>query len=121
MIRLLCFVLFCLAAAPALDAQKPADLKKTGEKYFANQRWAEALDALNQYQQVKPGDPAVLTKIGIAHFQLHHADQALQFLDYVAKQDPNSRDPELFYYLARTLHGRQEFEKAIPAYKSFCA
>ncbi len=119
MIRLFCFVLFCLAAAPALDAQKPADLKKTGEKYFANQRWAEALDALNQYQQMKPGEPAVLTKIGIAHFQLHHADQALQFLDYVAKQDPNSRDPELFYYLARTLHGRLEFEKAIPAYKSF--
>lgn len=119
MIRSLCFVLFCLAAAPALDAQKPADLKKTGEKYFANHRWAEALDALNQYQQVKPGEPAVLTKIGIAHFHLHHADQALQFLDYVAKQAPDSKDPDLFYYLASTLQGRQEFEKAIPAYKSF--
>jgi len=119
MSRLLCFLLFGLTLAAPAMAQKPAELKKAGEKYFASQRWPEALEALGQYQQLKPGDPAVLTKIGIAHYQLHHAEQALQYLDYVAKQAPGSRDPDLFFYLARTLHGQQEFEKAISAYKSF--
>ncbi|MFN8304492.1 MAG: OmpA family protein [Saprospiraceae bacterium] len=119
MSRLLCFLLFGLAFAAPVMAQKPAELKKAGEKYFASQRWSEALEAFGQYQQLKPGDPAVLTKMGIAHYQLHHSDKALQYLDYVAKQAPDSRDPELFFYLARTLHGQQEFEKAIPAYKAF--
>ncbi|MCC7506966.1 MAG: PD40 domain-containing protein [Saprospiraceae bacterium] len=119
MIRFLFFLLFSLTCSSVLSAQKPAELKKAGEKYFAAQRWAEALDALGKYQQVKPGDPGILTKIGISHFHLHHPEQALQFLDYVAKQAPDNRDPDLFYYLARTLHGQQEYEKAIPAYKAY--
>lgn len=118
-LRPLCFFAFLFALAPALPAQKPADLKKSGERYFANRRWADALDALNQYQQLKPGDPAVLTKLGIVHYELHHADQALQFLEYVTKQSAANPDPEALYYLARTLHGRQDFERAAATYKAF--
>lgn len=117
--RTVFFFLVFAFAAPVLFAQKVADLKRNGEKQFANGRWADALALLSQYQQEKPGDPAVLTKLGIAHYHLHQADKARQFLEYVAKQNPNSRDADLFLYLARTLHGQQEFEKAIPAYKSF--
>lgn len=102
-----------------LVAQKASDWKKNGEKAFASGRWADALTLLGQYQQEKPGDPAVLTKIGIAHYHLHQADKARQFLEYVAKQNPDSKDADLFLFLARTLHGQREFERAIPAYKSF--
>lgn len=112
------FLVFVLVS-PALWAQKAAELKRNGEKAFANGRWADALTLLGQYQQEKPGDPAVLTKLGITHYHLHHADKARQFLEYVAKQNPGSQDADLFLYLARTLHGQQEFERAIPAYKSF--
>jgi outer membrane protein OmpA-like peptidoglycan-associated protein/tetratricopeptide (TPR) repeat protein len=114
----ICLFVFVLVS-PALWAQKAAELKKNGEKAFANERWADALALLSQYQQEKPGDPAVLTKLGIAHYHLHQPDKARQYLEYVAKQNPNSQDAELFLYLARTLHGQQEFERAIPAYKSF--
>lgn len=113
-----CLLFFALLS-PALWAQKAAEWKKNGEKAFANGRWADALSLLSQYQQEKPGDPAVLTKLGITHYHLHQADKARQFLEYVAKQNPNSQDADLFLYLARTLHGQQEFERAIPAYKSF--
>lgn len=105
--------------SPALWAQKTADLKRNGEKAFANGRWQDALGLLSQYQQEKPGDVSVLTKLGICHYNLHQPEKARQFLEYVAKQNPSSQDADLFLYLARTLHGQLEFEKAIPAYKSF--
>ncbi len=110
--------LFLCLASVAM-AQKGAELKKSGEKAFANRRWADALTLLSQYQQEKPGDASVLTKLGIVHYHLHQPEKARQFLEYVAKQNPASQDADLFLYLARTLHGQQEFEKAIPAYKSF--
>jgi len=113
-----CLLVFALLS-PALWAQKAAEWKKNGEKAFANGRWADALALLSQYQQEKPGDPAVLTKLGIAHYHLHQPEKARQFLEYVAKQNPGSQDADLFLYLARTLHGQQEFERAIPAYKAF--
>lgn len=112
---LLIFALF----SPALLAQKTAELKKNGEKAFAGRRWQDALTLLGQYQQEKPGDPSVLTKLGISHYHLHQPEKARQFLEYVTKQNPGSQDADLFLYLARTLHGQMEFEKAIPAYKSF--
>ncbi|MBK8921739.1 MAG: PD40 domain-containing protein [Saprospirales bacterium] len=108
-----------LFAAPVLLAQKPADLKRAGEKQFANRQWAPALAALSQYQQDKPGDPAVLTKLGICQYHLHQAEKARQYLEFVLQRDPANSDPELHYYLARTLHGQQEFERAIGAYKGF--
>ena len=111
--------LFLLLLATTLSAQKPTDGKRNGERYFAAGRWADALTQLTQYQQVKPGDISVLTKLGIAHYQLHQADKARQFLEYVLGRQPQSTDTELHYYYARTLHGQQEYEKAILAYKGF--
>ncbi len=111
--------LFLFLVATSLSAQKPADLKRTGERYFADGRWADALTQLTQYQQVKPGDMTVLTKLGITNYQLHQADKARQFLEYVLGRQPESTDADLHYYYARTLHGQQEYEKAILAYKGF--
>ena len=121
MIRLqtVCFLFLFLLAGPALWAQKPADLKRNGEKQYANRRWAEALASLGQYQQEKPGDLAVLTKLGICSYHLHQADKALQYLEFVLQKNPQSTDADLHYYFARTLHGQQAFDRAIGAYKGF--
>lgn len=108
-----------LLLATGLSAQKPLDGKRNGEKYFASGRWADALTELNRYQQAKPGDMAVLTKLGIANYQLHQADKARQLLEYVLGRNPRSTDTDLYYYYARTLHGQQEYDKAILAYKGF--
>lgn len=112
--------LFCLLlGAAALPAQKPAELKKSGEKYFANARWRDAQQRLNQYQEQKPGDLSVLTKLGIADYHLHQADPARKYFEYVVAKDPKGTEPDAYYYLALTLHGQQEFERAIAAYKAF--
>ena len=118
MIRHSLFFLFIFLAVSGF-AQKPVDLKKAAEKHYANGRWAEALTALEQYQAVKPGDIGVLTKLGIVHYRLHQPDKARKYLDYLLTQNPQSKDPDLHYYLARTLHGQQEWVRAIAAYKSY--
>ncbi len=115
------FWLFCLlvTTASSLQAQKPAELKRAAERAFENARWREAQQFYSQYQALKPGETDVLTKLGISHYHLHEADKARQLLEYVVSRNPDSRNADLFFYLARTLHGQSEFEKAIAAYKSF--
>ncbi len=113
------FILLSALAPSTLAAQKTSALKRNGEKLFANRQWAEALNWLDQFQQASPGEMDVLTKIGICHYQLHHGADALQYLEFVLQKNPNNADPDLHYYLAATLHGLQQFERAINAYKSF--
>ncbi|MEO6038633.1 MAG: hypothetical protein ABIQ93_09490, partial [Saprospiraceae bacterium] len=117
--RWLAAVWLLLLLTTGLSAQKPNDGKRNGDRYFANGRWADALTELTRYQQAKPGDMDVLTKLGIVNYQLHQADKARQFLEYVLGRNPQSKDADLYYYYARTLHGQQEYDKAILAYKGF--
>lgn len=108
-----------LSFLTALPAQKPAELKRSAERAYDNARWQEAQQFFSQYQAVKPGETDVLTKLGISYYHLHTADKARQMLEYVVARNPDSKDADLFFYLARTLHGQAEYEKAINAYKAF--
>ena len=117
--RVICLLAALLGILHTLPAQNPVALKKQGEKDYAARQWQAAVENLNQYQQLKPGDPGVLTKLGIAYYRLHQPEQAKRLLEFVRNQNPNSKDSDLHFYYARTLHGLQEYEKAIPAYKSF--
>lgn len=114
---LISFLLLC-AASISLNAQKAAALKSQGEAAFADQRWEEAYNNLNQYQQQKPGDLEVISKIGQSAYFLHLPDQAKQYLEYVTDQRKSS-NPLDWFYMARTYHGLMEWEKAIEAYKQF--
>jgi tetratricopeptide (TPR) repeat protein len=111
-------VFFCciVASFHALSAQKPAEIRRNAEKAFSEQQWRAAQQGFAQYQQIKPGDADVLTKLGIAHYQLKEGDLARKYLEYVATQTPN---PDACYYYARTLHGLGDWEKAITAYKNY--
>lgn len=114
-----CLLVLCLFLPASLPAQKPADLKKSGEKALDLGRWAEARALLLQYQQEKPGDPSVLTRLGIAHYHLRQGEKAREYLEYVAAKQPDSKDVELYFYLGRTLHGLGEYDRAMAAYKAF--
>lgn len=99
--------------------QKPAEIKRNGFKAYDNGQWINAKSLLAQYQDLKPGDLTVLTKLGILNYKLSQGTEARKYLEYVASKAPNNKDPELYYYLARTLHGQSEWEKAMAAYKSY--
>ncbi len=108
---------FLLFSWPIL-AQKPAELKSEGERAFDDARWDVALDNLNKYQELKPGDMGVLAKIGQAAYQLHQPDLAQKYLGYMTTQG-RSTDPTTWYYWARTQHGMGAWDNAIAAYKQF--
>lgn len=118
--KLYLFVLFALLAhLGSVFAQNTAETKRVGERAFANARWQEAQQSLAKYQEAKPGDFGVLTKLGISLYQLRRGEEARRYLEYVAAKSPDSKDTDLFYYLARTRHALGEWEKAIAGYKSF--
>ena len=62
------FFLFFLFLSVGAIAQNPTEARRTGERAFTNGRWAEAEARLAEYQKAKPGDLAVLSKLGIALF-----------------------------------------------------
>ncbi|MCS7035596.1 MAG: OmpA family protein [Saprospiraceae bacterium] len=99
--------------------QKATEFKRAGEKYFANERWAEAAEALKRYQEEKPGDLNVLAQLGICYYHLHQSQTALQYFEFVLQRNPRKLAADVHYYYARTLHGLSEFERAIAAYKGF--
>ncbi len=111
--------LFAFLFAGMAFAQTPAEARRNGERAFANGRWRDAQMFLAQYQEAKPGDFGILTKLGISLYQLRRGEEARRYLEYVATKSPNGQDPDLLYYLARTLHGLADWDKAIGAYKSF--
>lgn len=112
--------LLCLAVWPGeVWGQKAADFKRMGEKHFANERWADAAEALKRYQEEKPGDLSVLAKLGICYYRLNQPQTALQYFEFVLQRNPRTPDADVHYYYARTLHGLGEYERAIVAYKGF--
>jgi outer membrane protein OmpA-like peptidoglycan-associated protein len=113
------FLLFFLFWSVCVTAQNPADARRNGERAFDNGRWAIAEAQLALYQKAKPGDLDVLSKLGIALFQLSRGEESRRYLEYVAAKDPGRKDPELFYYLGRVRHGLGDWEKAIVAYKQY--
>ncbi len=112
-------LLFALIYSGTIAAQNPADAKRNGERAFANERWRDAQMFLAQYQEAKPGDFGVLTKLGISLYKLGRGEEARRYLEYVAAKAPDSKDPDLFYYLARNRHSLADWDKAIFGYKSF--
>ncbi|MBL7829098.1 MAG: PD40 domain-containing protein [Saprospiraceae bacterium] len=119
MLRSILFICLFLFSTMEAESQSPAALKRNGEKAFSDGRWAEAKNLLTQYQEIKPGDLDVLTKLGIAHFELGQGLEARKYLAYVYAKDPDSKNGDLLLYHARTLHGLGEWERAITAYKAF--
>jgi outer membrane protein OmpA-like peptidoglycan-associated protein len=112
------FAALLLILGQPLWAQKLATLKSDGERAFQDGRWAEAYDLLSQYQAQKPGDLSVLSHMGRAAYYLHQPDQAIKYLEYATLQ-AKTTDYDTWYVYARTLHGLQDWERAIEAYKQF--
>lgn len=110
---------FLLLNPTISNAQKQTEYKKIGESQFANKRWQEALQAFYHYQDSKPGDFNVITKIGICLYHLNQTEQAKKYLDYVLTNNPHSTDPYLFYYRARLAHSTANYDQAISCYKRF--
>ena len=100
-------------------AQSPGTIKKSAEKAYTNTNWEKAYELYIQYQNTKPGETEVLSRIGICAYHLHKSERAKEFLQYVCTRMRGSATPDAFYFLARTYHGLADFQLAADAYKQF--
>jgi outer membrane protein OmpA-like peptidoglycan-associated protein/tetratricopeptide (TPR) repeat protein len=111
--------LLWLALTPALSqAQSLTAIKSKADLAFSNGQWVDALNFYSQYQEKKPGNLEVLGRIGQTAYLAHQPDKAKQYLQYVTRE-ARSTEQAHWFYLARTLHGLQEWEAAIEAYKGY--
>lgn len=111
---ILCFCFFCLG----LSAQDAKTYKKLGDKYYAGQKYREALDALLYYHEARPEDLENKQKIGICYYFTNNIPEATRFLKYVTENSKKT-DPDAFFFLGRCYQAQNQFKEAVVWYKEF--
>lgn len=111
---ILCFCFLCFG----LSAQDAKTYKKLGEKYYAGQKYREALDALLRYHQTRPDDIVVKQKIGICYYFTNNIGEAKKFLTYVS-ENTKKTEPDVFFFLGRSYQAENKFKEAVVFYKDF--
>jgi tetratricopeptide (TPR) repeat protein len=102
-----------------LQAQSPSELKKYAEQLFQAGRFFEAAENFERVQAAIPGDVEVLTRLGMCAFQKSQPEEARRLFNYIIDEKKEKTDPEVYFWLARTLHFQRDFGAAIYYYKLF--
>ncbi len=103
---------------PAPDP-KPKDLKKSGDFYFRQREYQQAVPYYLKYQLAEPEDFGAKYNIGISYFYMDSIDRALAYLRYVL-QDEDTPD-EVYLYLAKCYASKDSYETAARYVKLYLA
>jgi len=95
-----------------------SNLIKEADLYFQQGHYHKALGAYKRYNQNKPGNDLVLTRLGICNFHTGNTSNAINSLNAVLST-AKKPDPDTYLYLAKSHHAEGAFLKASNAYKSF--
>lgn len=109
-----CFCLFVLTAS----AQDSRTYKRLADKYYASEKYQEALDAYQRYMRTKPNDLEVIQNVGICHYFTNNLNEAYRLLSVVIDKVKRP-EPDVYFFLGRTLHAQNKFKEAAAQYKSF--
>lgn len=72
----------------AKDPKDTAALRRLGDLYFDISDWTQASDLYSRYLEVRPGDPDVMTDLGVAFRGLKQFDRALEVFQQVGRTAP---------------------------------
>lgn len=97
-----------------VDSQR--SLRKEGEKMFEQQRYHEALDALQRYRKTSK-DPRLLVKRAICYYHTGYPDQCIAGM--AAAHELKSLNNERFLYMAESYMQKTDFEEAAKFYKIY--
>lgn len=91
---------------------------KLGNKLFKQERYCKAKEHYNQYLN-NYVDEKIFLKRGICNYYCKNLDKAIEDLEN--SKFMGSYDDRINYYLAKTYHDKQDYEKAIVYYKKHLA
>ncbi len=117
--RILLLTVFFLVSLARTDGQNAGTVRKLGDEYFRAEKYRDAVVYYSQYQLDKPGDLEVLTRLGIAYFNLRNLPKAVEYFEFVLSSGARSANPEAFYYLGKSYHLLEKWTEAIKFYKLF--
>jgi outer membrane protein OmpA-like peptidoglycan-associated protein len=102
----------------AAFAQK--DLKKLGDTYFDNKKYAKALETYLAHEQTKPKeiDYNLRYRIGLSAYHAGQLPKAKKYLDFVAESGKVNEE-NLVLFVAQTYHALMEFDIAAKNYKLY--
>lgn len=111
MIRsVLALIILCLLTVTT-HAQSYKKLVKTGEKYYEEGYYQEAINTFLEAQELEPNDLDLTLKIGLAYLKGSFKDRALPYLQKVhASGETNSG---MKYHLGLAYQYNHQFEKAL--------
>jgi outer membrane protein OmpA-like peptidoglycan-associated protein len=109
-----------LFAIEKTHAQPLSKLKDDALLFYQKGKYAEALELLTRFDELKTGDLAVQSALGVSAYQVNKLPLAKTYLLQAAAAEAKI-DPSVFLILGRVFHAELNFREAVKYYKKFLA
>ncbi|HET9909206.1 MAG TPA: tetratricopeptide repeat protein, partial [Anaerolineales bacterium] len=109
-------ILAVLGLCSSAFAQKPRLIKEAND-YFAHGKYRAALQYYKQGGNAQTWDGDTRLRVAISQFEINDIDGAIPLL--VSLIQEGKTDPQVFLYLARCYHHKNQFAYAVNYYKQF--
>lgn len=101
-------------------AQSEKRLLKQARKYLDEEKFDLAQEKYEKLLVINPDDDVYNFEAGIAYFfPLQQRTKSISYFENALKNSKEDTIPELYYYLARSYHYNNEYEKSYKAFQNF--
>ena len=116
--KIICFIPLYLLLSLPLQGQSFNKLMKTGDKYYKEGFYTEAVNTYLEAEKEAPSDLVLANKIGLAYLKSKYKDRALPYLKKVLEQSENPT-PVLKYNLGLAYQYNHKFMEALEYFQQY--
>ncbi|MDH3708875.1 MAG: OmpA family protein [Cyclobacteriaceae bacterium] len=116
-VLLLSFIFLSFIPSFSQNQKQTQKLANQANKYVAVEEWYKALPILRELDSLKPNDPEINYKLGLAYFNTINKSQSLQ--RFLKAKRGNYLSEELDFYLGRAYQQNHQFDEAVSYYQKY--